>query len=112
VNLLGTGAVLVGQALAIEEPGLSLNVSGGGSAAVKLFLLMTLLSFATALLVSVTSFTRIGASILLLHDSADIFLESAKVCTVYTVCMCAQLPFPSLDLLRGSHLHTSHHTPT
>jgi len=33
-----------------------------------------------------TSFTRIGASILLLHDSADIFLESAKVC--YNVFTC------------------------
>lgn len=32
---------------------------GGGSAAVKLFLLLTVLSFATALLVSITSFTRI-----------------------------------------------------
>jgi flagellar biosynthetic protein FliP len=32
---------------------------GGGSAAVKLFLLLTALSFATALLVSITSFTRI-----------------------------------------------------
>lgn len=58
--MTGTGSVLLlAQALAVEEPGLSLNVSGGGSTAVKLFLLMTLLSFATALLVSVTSFTRI-----------------------------------------------------
>ncbi len=32
---------------------------GGGSSAVKLFLLLTVLSFATALLVSITSFTRI-----------------------------------------------------
>jgi len=38
---------------------LSIAVNGGGSAPVKLFLLMTALSFATALLVSVTSFTRI-----------------------------------------------------
>jgi flagellar biosynthesis protein FliP len=39
--------------------GLHLAVSGGGSAPVKLFLVLTALSFATALLVSVTSFTRI-----------------------------------------------------
>ena len=39
--------------------GLHLSVSGGGSAPVKLFLVLTALSFATALLVSVTSFTRI-----------------------------------------------------
>jgi flagellar biosynthetic protein FliP len=43
---------------AIEGP-LSISVQGGGSAPVKLFLLLTALSFATALLVSVTSFTRI-----------------------------------------------------
>jgi flagellar biosynthetic protein FliP len=41
------------------EPTLSLQVGGGGSAPVKVFLLLTALSFATALLVSVTSFTRI-----------------------------------------------------
>jgi flagellar biosynthetic protein FliP len=41
------------------DPGLTLSLQGGGSAAVKLFLLLTALSFATALLVSVTSFTRI-----------------------------------------------------
>lgn len=42
-----------------QEPGLSLSVGGGGSAPVKIFLLLTALSFASALLVSVTSFTRI-----------------------------------------------------
>lgn len=39
---------------------LQVSVGGGGSAAVKVFLLMTALSFASALLVSVTSFTRIA----------------------------------------------------
>lgn len=43
---------------AAPDAPLTLSV-GGGSAAVKLFLLMTALSFATALLVSITSFTRI-----------------------------------------------------
>ena len=38
---------------------LQISVSGGGSTPVKLFLVLTALSFATALLVSVTSFTRI-----------------------------------------------------
>jgi len=42
-----------------SEPGISLSVGGGGTAPVKLFLLFTALSFASALLVSVTSFTRI-----------------------------------------------------
>jgi len=41
------------------ESAVTLSLQGGGSAAVKLFLLLTALSFATALLVSVTSFTRI-----------------------------------------------------
>ena len=41
------------------DPGLSLTVDGGGSAAVKLFLFFTALSFASALLISVTAFTRI-----------------------------------------------------
>jgi flagellar biosynthetic protein FliP len=41
------------------EVGATLNLQGGGSAAVKLFLLLTALSFGTALLVSITSFTRI-----------------------------------------------------
>jgi len=38
---------------------LQFGVTGGGSAAVKVFLLMSVLSFAPALVVSVTSFTRI-----------------------------------------------------
>ena len=46
-------------AAAASDPGIALTVNGGGSAPVKLFLLLTALSFATALLVSVTSFTRI-----------------------------------------------------
>jgi flagellar biosynthesis protein FliP len=41
------------------DPLLSLQVGAGGSAAVKLFLLLTALSFATGVLVSLTSFTRI-----------------------------------------------------
>jgi len=45
--------------LAAQEPAVSLSVGGGGSAPVKIFLLLTALSFASALLVSVTSFTRI-----------------------------------------------------
>jgi flagellar biosynthetic protein FliP len=44
---------------AAAEPGVSLTVGGGGSAPVKLLLLFTALSFASALLVSVTCFTRI-----------------------------------------------------
>ena len=44
-------------AAAAEGP-LSISV-GGGSSAVKLFLLLTALSFATAALISITSFTRI-----------------------------------------------------
>lgn len=48
---------LYAAATAIEGP---LQVSvGGGSSAVKLFLLLTALSFATAALISITSFTRI-----------------------------------------------------
>ncbi|OFX18996.1 MAG: flagellar biosynthetic protein FliP [Anaeromyxobacter sp. RBG_16_69_14] len=58
-----TGALalssILGSAAAVAEPGISLSVGGGGSAPVKLFLLFTALSFASALLVSVTSFTRI-----------------------------------------------------
>jgi flagellar biosynthetic protein FliP len=50
---------VTGLALAAVEPGFALQVTGGGSAAVKLFLLMTLLSFAAAALLAVTSFTRI-----------------------------------------------------
>lgn len=46
-------------AIPSADGAIQIAVSGGGSAPVKLFLLMTALSFATALLVSVTSFTRI-----------------------------------------------------
>jgi flagellar biosynthetic protein FliP len=49
----------VASLLAAPEPLLQLQVGAGGSTAVKLFLLMTALSFATAVLVSLTSFTRI-----------------------------------------------------
>lgn len=41
------------------ETALSLNLAGNGSSAVKIFLLFTALSFASALIVSLTSFTRI-----------------------------------------------------
>jgi flagellar biosynthetic protein FliP len=44
---------------AAADSALQINVSGGGSTPVKLFLVLTALSFATSLLVSVTSFTRI-----------------------------------------------------
>jgi flagellar biosynthetic protein FliP len=45
--------------LAAAEPGVQLLVNGaGGSSAVRLMLLLTALSFASAALVSVTSFTR------------------------------------------------------
>ncbi len=44
---------------ASADSGVSLSLNGGGSAPVKLFLVINALSFATALLVSVTSFTRI-----------------------------------------------------
>ena len=46
-------------ASAASDPGLSLTMGGGGSGPVKLLLLFTALSFASALLVSVTCFTRI-----------------------------------------------------
>jgi flagellar biosynthesis protein FliP len=46
-------------AVAAPEPAISLSVNGGGSAPVKIFLLLTALSFASALLLSVTCFTRI-----------------------------------------------------
>jgi flagellar biosynthesis protein FliP len=52
----GTLSALVAAA---AEPGVSLTLGGGGSAPVKLLLLLTALSFASALLVSVTCFTRI-----------------------------------------------------
>ena len=52
-------ATLLHLAAAAADPGVSLTVGGGGSAPVKLFLLFTALSFGSALLVSVTSFTRI-----------------------------------------------------
>lgn len=45
--------------LAAPEPTLSLSMGGGGSSAVKIFLLLTALSFASAALVSLTCFTRI-----------------------------------------------------
>jgi flagellar biosynthesis protein FliP len=44
---------------AATEPGVSLTLGGGGSTPVKLLLLFTALSFASALLVSATCFTRI-----------------------------------------------------
>ena len=51
---------MIPLAIAAAAPeALQISVGGGGSTPVKLFLLLTVLSFATALLVSVTSFTRI-----------------------------------------------------
>jgi flagellar biosynthetic protein FliP len=48
-----------GAVPAAGDAAIQIAVNGGGSAPLKLFLLLTALSFATALLVSVTSFTRI-----------------------------------------------------
>ena len=45
--------------MTLADAALSLQVGSGGSAAVKLFLLITALSFASALVISLTSFTRI-----------------------------------------------------
>lgn len=45
--------------LAAASAGIQLAANGSGSSAVKIFLLMTALSFGSALLVSLTSFTRI-----------------------------------------------------
>ena len=54
------GATLQALATAAAtEPGVSLTRGGGGSTPVKLLLLFTALSFASALLVSATCFTRI-----------------------------------------------------
>jgi flagellar biosynthetic protein FliP len=50
---------LAAGAAPLVDSALQISVNGGGSAPVKLFLVLTALSFATALLVSVTSFTRI-----------------------------------------------------
>jgi flagellar biosynthetic protein FliP len=44
---------------AVAQTGAEIALQGGGSSAVKIFLLLTALSFGTALLLSVTSFTRI-----------------------------------------------------
>jgi len=52
-------SLAVAASTALTDSPLSIQVQGGGSAPVKLFILFTALSFATALLVSVTSFTRI-----------------------------------------------------
>ncbi len=51
--------IAAAAATALTDSPLSIQLQGGGSAPVKLFLLLTALSFGTALLVSVTSFTRI-----------------------------------------------------
>jgi flagellar biosynthetic protein FliP len=50
---------MIALAAAASDSALQIQLNGGGSTPVKLFLLFTALSFATALLVSVTSFTRI-----------------------------------------------------
>ncbi len=43
----------------VVHEGLQLSVDGGGSAPIKLFLLFTVLTFVPALIISMTSFTRI-----------------------------------------------------
>ena len=51
--------LLAQVALAANDTAMRLTVDGQGSSTVKIFLLLTLLSFAPAILVSLTSFTRI-----------------------------------------------------
>ena len=46
-------------ATAASDPTFQLLVNGGGSSSVKLFLLLTALSFGSAILLSITAFTRI-----------------------------------------------------
>lgn len=45
---------------AATDPGISISVGGSGSTSVKLFLLLTVLSFATAIILSITAFARIA----------------------------------------------------
>ncbi len=52
-------SLLAASAGASTQPAFQLMVGQGGSSAVKLFMLMTVLSFASAALMSITSFTRI-----------------------------------------------------
>ena len=57
--MIGSAALLRLATAGAPDSAVSLSVGGGGSASVKLFLLFTALSFGSALLVSITSFTRI-----------------------------------------------------
>jgi flagellar biosynthetic protein FliP len=59
VSLSTTGLLLAQAGGAAVDGSMSLNISGGGSSAMKLFVLMTLLSFAASIVISLTSFTRI-----------------------------------------------------
>ena len=53
-------AIGAGDALTqAARTGAEMALAGGGSSAVKIFLLVTALSFASALVLSLTSFTRI-----------------------------------------------------
>jgi flagellar biosynthetic protein FliP len=56
---MNAAAATSGQLASAAQAGLQLAVSGSGSSAVKIFLLLTALSFGSALLLSLTSFTRI-----------------------------------------------------
>lgn len=55
---MNTAGLMNSVVLAAADAPMSISV-GGGSSAVKLFLMMTVLSFASAALISITSFTRI-----------------------------------------------------
>jgi flagellar biosynthetic protein FliP len=50
---------LLAVAISAGDSAMQLTVASGGSSAVKLFLLLTVLSFASAALMSITSFTRV-----------------------------------------------------
>lgn len=47
------------SALNASDTGLQIMLNGGGSSAVKIFLLLTALSFATGIMISITSFARV-----------------------------------------------------
>ncbi len=47
------------SALSASDSGLQIMLNGGGSSAVKIFLLLTALSFATGIMISITSFARV-----------------------------------------------------
>lgn len=92
-------------AVAAGDSAVQISVQGGGSTPVKLFLVLTALSFLSALLVSVTSFTRIVIVLSFLRQALGVpQLPPNQVIVALALVLSAFVMAPTLNQIHAEAL--------